>query len=40
MKTYCVVVLLFAAGAILANIPGGGTGTGPNVTLTDNGKAR
>ena len=28
MKTYCVAVMLFAAGAILANIPGGGAGTG------------
>ena len=29
--------LLFVGGSVFANIPGGGTGTGPNVTLVDNG---
>src|SRR5215471_7663196 len=35
-----VLMLLAVAAAgtrLLANIPGGGTGTGPNVTLVDNG---
>jgi autotransporter-associated beta strand protein len=30
-------VLLFACGQVFANLPGGGTGTGPDVTLVDNG---
>ena len=30
-------LLLFAGGTLLANVPGGGTGTGPNVSLVDNG---
>jgi rhamnogalacturonan endolyase len=30
-------IWLWSARLALANIPGGGTGTGPNVTLTDNG---
>jgi rhamnogalacturonan endolyase len=29
--------LLFAMGNVFGNLPGGGTGTGPNVTLVDNG---
>jgi autotransporter-associated beta strand protein len=33
----CLSAWLLAAGVAFANIPGGGTGTGPNVTLTDNG---
>lgn len=33
----CVVLLVALSGSALANIPGGGTGTGPNVTLTDSG---
>ncbi len=32
-----VFALLLTAGTVLGNIPGGGTGTGANVTLTDNG---
>ena len=30
-------IFLLTGNPVLANIPGGGTGTGPNVTLTDNG---
>ena len=33
----CLTGLLFAAGNAFANLPGGGPGTGPNVTFTDNG---
>jgi autotransporter-associated beta strand protein len=33
----CLFGLTFAAGNLPANIPGGGSGTGPNVTLVDNG---
>jgi len=34
----CVIVLLLlTVNSVLANVPGGGTGTGANVTLTDNG---
>jgi autotransporter-associated beta strand protein len=37
MKTICLAILLFASGSILANVPGGGAGSGPNVSLVDNG---
>jgi rhamnogalacturonan endolyase len=33
----CLLGLLLTAGAVRANIPAGGTGTGPDITLTDNG---
>jgi autotransporter-associated beta strand protein len=36
-KILCLAVLPFAVGSVFANIPGGGTGTGPSVTLVDNG---
>ena len=36
-KRVCICILLAAAGTALANLPGGGTGTGSNVTLADNG---
>ena len=32
-----LLCLISATGVLAANIPGGGTGTGPNVTLVDNG---
>ena len=32
-----LIVALLGGGSVLANIPGGGTGTGANVTLVDNG---
>jgi len=32
-----MAILLLVAGAVMANIPGGGTGTGPNVSLVNNG---
>ena len=31
------VALFLSANIVCANVPGGGTGTGPNVTVTDNG---
>jgi fibronectin type 3 domain-containing protein len=34
---FCLAGFLFAANHASANVPGGGTGAGPNVTLTDNG---
>ena len=39
IAAHLVVALFFFAGAMaaFANIPGGGTGAGANVTLTDNG---
>jgi rhamnogalacturonan endolyase len=37
LKTFCVPVMLFAAGAVLANSPGGGNGTGSSVGLVNNG---
>jgi rhamnogalacturonan endolyase len=33
----CLAALVSATGSVLANIPGGGSGTGPAVTLTDSG---
>src|SRR5208283_5065302 len=33
----CLGFWLLAAGSVFANLPGGGTGTGANVTLVDNG---
>jgi hypothetical protein len=32
----CLLCLLFAATSVLANLPGGGNGTGPNVTIVNN----
>jgi rhamnogalacturonan endolyase len=37
LKIVLLLGLPLLAGPVLANIPGGGTGTGPDVTLTDNG---
>ena len=37
LRAVAVTGLLLAGSRALANLPGGGTGTGPNVTLTDNG---
>jgi rhamnogalacturonan endolyase len=37
MKFFCLAILLCGAGAALANPPGGGSGTGPPVTLVNNG---
>jgi fibronectin type 3 domain-containing protein len=34
---FCLAVAFLAAGVAFGNIPGGGTGTGANVTLVDNG---
>src|SRR5262245_57511057 len=32
-----VLALIATPSSVLANVPGGGTGSGPNVTLVDNG---
>jgi autotransporter-associated beta strand protein len=37
IKIICLLGGLLLGGSALANVPGGGTGTGPNVTLVDNG---
>src|ERR1035437_6753530 len=37
LKILLLPGLLLIASSVFANIPGGGTGTGPDVTLTDNG---
>ena len=37
LKFALLLGALLIAGSVLGNIPGGGTGTGPDVTLTDNG---
>ena len=36
-RAICWLFALLMEGSVLANIPGGGTGTGANVTLTDGG---
>ncbi|MDR3457899.1 MAG: polysaccharide lyase family protein [Verrucomicrobiae bacterium] len=36
-KTGLLLGLALVVGPVFANVPGGGTGTGPNVTLVDNG---
>ena len=37
IRLFCAAGILFTADGAFANIPGGGTGTGANVTLVDNG---
>src|ERR1019366_3784255 len=37
LKTVLLLGSLLIGCSVLGNIPGGGTGTGPDVTLTDNG---
>ena len=37
LKTILLLGLTLMSGHVFANVPGGGTGTGPNVTLVDNG---